>query len=36
MVLHGGTVTVKSVQGEYTEFIVSLPLTQEAAAPKES
>ncbi len=36
MVLHGGTVTVKSVQGEYTEFVVSLPLTQEAAAPKES
>ncbi|MBR6107948.1 MAG: HAMP domain-containing histidine kinase [Oscillospiraceae bacterium] len=29
MVLHGGTVTVKSVKGEYTEFIVSLPLTQE-------
>ena len=28
MVLHGGTVTVKSVKGEYTEFIVSLPLTQ--------
>lgn len=28
MVLHGGTVTVKSVQGEYTEFIVSLPLEQ--------
>jgi len=28
MVLHGGTVTVKSVHGEYTEFIVSLPLIQ--------
>ena len=31
MVLHGGSVTVKSVQGEYTEFIVSLPLEQPAA-----
>ena len=28
MVLQNGTVTVKSVYGEYTEFIVSLPLTQ--------
>ena len=28
MVLHSGTVTVKSVYGEYTEFIVSLPLIQ--------
>lgn len=28
MVLHGGSVTVKSVKGSYTEFIVSLPLTQ--------
>ena len=28
MVLHGGTVTVKSVKGEYTEFIVNLPLKQ--------
>ena len=28
MVLHNGSVTVKSVKGEYTEFIVSLPLTQ--------
>ena len=26
--LHTGQVTVKSVKGEYTEFIVSLPLTQ--------
>lgn len=26
MVLLGGTVTVKSVKGEYTEFIVSIPL----------
>ena len=30
MVLHGGTVTVKSVYGEYTEFIISLPLMQAA------
>lgn len=28
MVLHKGSVTVKSVKGEYTEFIVSMPLTQ--------
>ena len=28
MVLHRGTVTVKSVKGEYTEFIVSMPLEQ--------
>lgn len=28
MVLHGGNVTVKSVKGEYTEFIVSMPLEQ--------
>ncbi len=28
MVLHHGAVTVKSVKGEYTEFIVSMPLTQ--------
>ena len=28
VVLHSGTVTVRSVKGEYTEFIVSLPLTQ--------
>ena len=28
MVLHRGSVTVKSVKGEYTEFIVSMPLTQ--------
>lgn len=28
MVLHGGDVTVKSVKGEYTEFIVSMPLEQ--------
>lgn len=28
MLLHKGTVTVKSVKGEYTEFIVSMPLTQ--------
>lgn len=28
MVLHGGSVTVKSVQGEYTEFIASLPPEQ--------
>ena len=28
MVLQNGSVTVKSVYGEYTEFIVSLPLTQ--------
>ena len=34
MVLHGGKVTVKSVKGEYTEFIVSLPLTQPDAQQK--
>lgn len=28
MVLHSGTVTVRSVKGEYTEFIVSMPLMQ--------
>ena len=28
MVLHSGKVTVKSVKGEYTEFIVSVPLRQ--------
>lgn len=28
MVLHGGNITVKSVKGEYTEFVVSMPLTQ--------
>ncbi|MBR4200257.1 MAG: HAMP domain-containing histidine kinase [Oscillospiraceae bacterium] len=28
MTLHGGNITVKSVKGEYTEFIVSMPLTQ--------
>lgn len=28
MMLHKGSVTVKSVKGEYTEFIVSMPLTQ--------
>jgi len=28
MVLHNGTVTVKSVKNEHTEFIVSLPLSQ--------
>ena len=28
VVLHSGTVTVRSVKDEYTEFIVSLPLTQ--------
>lgn len=28
MVLHRGSVTVKSVKGEYTEFIISLPLAQ--------
>ncbi len=28
MVLHSGSVTVKSVPGEYTEFIASLPLIQ--------
>ena len=30
--LHGGTVTVRSVQGEYTEFEIDLPL----AEPKEA
>ena len=35
MVLHGGTVTVKSVYGEYTEFIVSLPLIQPIKPQKE-
>ena len=35
MVLHSGSVTVKSVQGEYTEFIVSLPLTQPASRDPE-
>lgn len=35
MVLHGGSVTVKSVQGEYTEFIVSLPLKQASAEEAE-
>lgn len=36
MILHGGTVTVKSVKGSYTEFIVSLPLRQtpEEETPK--
>lgn len=28
MVLHSGTVTVRSVKGEYTEFIISMPLMQ--------
>ena len=28
MVLHKGSVTVKSVKGEYTEFIVNIPLMQ--------
>ncbi|HAG13871.1 MAG TPA: hypothetical protein DCG49_08425 [Ruminococcus sp.] len=28
MVLHSGTVTVKSIKGEYTEFIISVPLRQ--------
>lgn len=28
MVLHSGKVTVKSVKGEYTEFIISVPLRQ--------
>ena len=28
MILHGGTVTVTSVKGEYTEFTASLPLVQ--------
>ena len=28
MVLHGGSVTVKSVPAEYTEFVISLPLEQ--------
>ncbi|MBR5371345.1 MAG: HAMP domain-containing histidine kinase, partial [Oscillospiraceae bacterium] len=35
MVLHSGTVTVKSVYGEYTEFIVSLPLIQASVPQKE-
>lgn len=30
MVLHGGSVTVRSVHGEYTEFTVSLPVRQKA------
>lgn len=33
--LHSGTVTVKSVPKEYTEFVVSIPLTQKPAAEKE-
>lgn len=32
--LHNGTVTVKSVPEEYTEFVLSLPLTQPEAARK--
>ena len=28
MTLHDGAVTVKSVKGEYTEFVVSMPLMQ--------
>ena len=36
MVLHGGTVTVKSVKGEYTEFIVNLPLKQPEREPEDS
>ncbi len=35
MVLHSGTVTVTSVKGEYTEFTVSLPLTQPQKAKKQ-
>ena len=35
MVLHNGTVTVTSVKGEYTEFTVSLPLTQPQKAKKQ-
>ena len=31
MVLHSGSVTVRSVCGEYTEFIVSLPVRQKSA-----
>ena len=31
MVLHGGSVTVRSVCGEYTEFTVSLPVRQKDA-----
>lgn len=35
MVLHSGSVTVKSVYGSYTEFIVSLPLEQQQKQPDE-
>ena len=28
MVLHKGSVTVKSVKGEYTEFVVNIPRSQ--------
>lgn len=31
--LHGGTITVKSVPQAYTEFVISLPLTQQTDAP---